>query len=86
MNYTEPADLAGPDDPDNAHDGSLGVLKMSTGSAASSGVKKTWGQSASAGQVYAASAWVRSDPGTTASVTLQATASGGSASGFSISE
>jgi hypothetical protein len=65
------------DDPDDAHDGSLGVLTMSTSGTAASGVSKSWKQNASSGQVYSASAWVRAETSKNASVTMDATASGG---------
>jgi hypothetical protein len=66
------------DDPADAHDGSLGVLTMSTSGTAASGVSKSWKQSASSGQVYSASAWVRTETSKNAVVTMDATASGGS--------
>jgi hypothetical protein len=66
------------DDPSNAHDGSLGVLKMKTSGSGDAGVSTNLGKSSAAGEVYSATVWVRSDSTSTAKVTAELRARGGS--------
>jgi hypothetical protein len=65
------------DDPDSAHDGTLGVLKMTNNVNQAAGLAKSVSASPKLGEVYSGSVWVRSDDDTTASVTVKLTATGG---------
>ncbi len=66
------------DDPSNAHDGSLGVLKMKTSGSGDAGVSSDLGKSSAAGEVYSGTVWVRADSTSTAKVTAELRARGGS--------
>ena len=65
------------DDPDSAHDGTLGVLKMTNYAGQAAGLVKSSAASPKQGEVYSGSVWVRSADDTTASVTVKLTATGG---------
>ncbi|MBM3685773.1 MAG: hypothetical protein FJW85_02055, partial [Actinobacteria bacterium] len=67
------------DDPDSAHDGTLGVMKMTNYGNQSAGVYKTATVSPKQGETYSGSVWVRTDDDTTAPVTVKFTATGGTA-------
>lgn len=67
------------DDPDSAHDGTLGVLKMTNNTSQQAGLYKTATASPKQGETYSGSVWVRTDDDTTASVTVKFTATGGTA-------
>lgn len=65
------------DDPDSAHDGTLGVLKMTNYTNQSAGLYKTATASPKQGETYSGSVWVRTADDTTAPVTVKFTATGG---------
>ena len=65
------------DDPDSAHDGTLGVLKMTNNTSQQAGLYKTATASPRQGDTYSGSVWVRTDDDTTAAVTVKFTATGG---------
>jgi hypothetical protein len=67
------------DDPDSAHDGTLGVMKMTNNTSPQAGLYKTATASPKQGEAYSGSVWVRTDDDTTASVTVKLTATGGTA-------
>lgn len=67
------------DDPSNAFDNSLGVMKFSTLGSSDAGMSSDFTRSVQAGEVYSATVWARTDPGKTASLTAELRARGSSA-------